>query len=48
VCGSFFNAVADELKVYNRGLSVEEVRADYEAGFVELNPAQSPAPAEQT
>jgi len=35
--GNIFNGVVDELKIYNRDLSVEEVRADYEAGFVELN-----------
>jgi len=35
--GNIFNGVVDEVKIYNRALSVEEVRADYEAGFVELN-----------
>jgi len=35
--GNIFNGVVDELKIYNRALSVEEVQADYEAGFMELN-----------
>ncbi len=36
---TFFNGVVDEVKICNRALSVDEVRADYEAGL--NSPAKS-------
>jgi hypothetical protein len=35
--GNIFNGAIDEVKIYNRALTVEEVRADYEAGLEEVN-----------
>ena len=31
--GNIFNGTVDEVKIYSRALSVDEVRADYEAGL---------------
>jgi len=31
--GNIFNGIVDELKIYNRALTVDEVQADYEAGL---------------
>ena len=35
--GNIFNGVVDELKIYNRTLTTEEIQADYKADFVEQN-----------
>ena len=35
---TYFNGVIDEVKIYNRALSAEEIKADYEAG---ISPASS-------
>ena len=42
--GNIFNGTVDEVKIYNRALSVDEVRADYEAGFEELNSVSGTSP----
>jgi len=38
---NIFNGVIDEVKIYNRALSAEEIKADYEAGSEEKDPPAS-------
>ena len=38
---SIFNGVIDEVKIYNRALSEEEIKADYETGLEDVTPPET-------
>ena len=38
---SIFNGTIDEVKIYNRALSEEEIKADYEAGLGDVTPPET-------
>ena len=37
----WFNGAIDEVKIYNRALSAEEIKADYEAGLEDVTPPET-------
>ena len=39
--GSNFNGTIDEVKIYNRVLSADEIKADYEAGLEDVTPPET-------